>query len=299
MLVRNFLNIFIFLFISLGFVSCESDKESRNESFTWDLKNNTVGVNTVEPFEATEYSVFKTELSHRIVGYINSTDSLVIVLGNLKDHELTIGDYKFGFSETTRLTYFENGVPNKAKSGVCSISYLNQRISFNFDAFLTDGHLIENGIAEDLIINVEGVTGQSDTTTTTTVEVGTIEAKIDGAFFEWDKSQCSGKLFANTLQIDGANTANSISLYFVGLTTNELIKDAVGKTFNIGDGTTNISYIVNGSAKFYFGNSGSVKFESYENNILTLSFNANMVNNTDATDEIPLVNGKVKALKIE
>lgn len=291
----NFFKFLFFFIFSCLIISCDGEKEDVNEKFSWDYTINTVGGQTTFEYNSPDYHILQSDSNHVIKGYPNAEDSIEIVLGNLFGHELKVGEYKFGFGDYTSLTLFRNGEVLRANSGVLNLSYINNRMDFDFEGTFLNGSFLESGIADNLLIGQEGTSDTTDTPTT--IEIGTIEAKVDGALFKWNKEDCLGTLNTSILAISGSNLANTISLTMVELSSDQKINNAIGKVLTLDGITNNLSYST--ATKTYITKSGQIRVESYKDNIITMSFNAVLANIADATDQIPVVDGKVEALKLQ
>lgn len=297
-----FLNKFsIFLvFISLlgSVISCNVEEEDVNEVFTWDYVQGFGTGAITENYSSPNYTITTDPTNHKIVGYPNTQDSLVINLGNLLGSELTVGEYKLGINDFITLSFYKNGVVHEATSGAININYINSRIDFDFDVEFANGNSLTNGFGDNLLIN------NVDTPTVVdppVVEVGTIESTINGAKFTWSNNETNATFvaFPQHLTISGVSISNNISMAFQQIDSPAKLTSLIGQTVQLGTLGNIINYTTTGGIPAaYQSTSGQASFVSYSNNILTMTFSGEFTNVLDATDKIPFSNGEVKAILV-
>jgi len=289
------------LFISLlaSMISCNVEEEDDKEVFQWEQITGFGATATTESFNSPNYNVTKSITNLKIVGYPNSTDSVVINLGNLEGDELTIGEYKFGFNSFFNLSFFKDGIVYNATSGLINVTYLNNRIDFDFDVELSNGTRLSNGLGDNLLLSNSDIGPGSGDGEPPVTEIGTIEATINGAHFLWDKSESVATFTANPgyLAINGTSSANAISMAFTEITSSGKLSTLVGQTVQLGLSSNLISYATyGGTTENYITESGQAYFSSYSDNILSISFTGMLINPLDPTVKIPVENGEVKAI---
>lgn len=298
MLSNRFSVFLVFIFLLGSMISCNVEKEDTDEVFQWEhVQGGGIGVTTIN-YNSPSYKISKTPTNLKIVGYPNTEDSLVINLGNIEGHELTVGNYKLGLNNFFNLSFFKNGAVYNATDGYVNVSYLNSRIDFDFDVDLSNGTRLENGIADNLLLNNIDTPG---VVTPPTQEIGTIEATINGAKFLWDKSE-SNATFNSTpqyLNIIGSSVSNSISMAFTQIDSPAKLASVIGQTVQLGTADNLINYVTTGGVTTgYTATSGQVHFVSFNNNILTLTFQGEFTNALDPNDKIPFTQGEVKAILV-
>ncbi len=295
----NKFSIFLVFITLLGSVfSCNVEEEDDNEVFTWDYVQGFGTAASKVSYSSPNYTIVKSEVDHIIKGYPNAEDSLIIKLGNLQGHELTVGEYKFGLNDFFTLKFYKNGAVYEATSGAINVTYLNSRIDFDFDVVLSNGNSLSNGLGDNLLLN------NLDSTPVVTPpvqEIGTIEATINGAKFTWGETQTAASFQSSPqyLLISGASVSNGISMAFTEVDSPAKLSSLIGKTISLGLSGNIINYsTMGGIPQTYISTSGVAYFSSYENNILTLTFSGEFTNGADITEKIPFVNGEVKAILV-
>jgi len=296
MLLNKFSVFLVFISLLGSVISCNVEEEEVDEVFKWE---HVTGFGTAAPvvsYSSPEYKISKTKTNLRIVGYPNTQDSIVINLGNLEGNELTIGEYGFGINNFFNLSFFKNGTVYNATEGSINVTYLNSRIDFNFDVDLSNGTRLTNGLGDNLLLNNEGTPG---TVQPPVVEIGTIEATINGALFTWDDSECNAAFTISPqyLGINGISTSNIISMAFTEIDSPNKLSTLVGQTVQLGLSGNILNYSTTGGTMTnYIAESGQAYFSSYSNNILSINFSGIFIVNGNPAEKIPFTNGQVKAI---
>lgn len=298
MLLNKFSVFLVFISLLGTMISCDVDEEDTNEVFQWEhVQGSGLGA-TIINYNSPSYSISKTPTNLKIIGYPNNQDSLIINLGNLEGHELTIGNYKLGLNNFFNLSFFKNGAVYNATEGYVNVSYLNNRIDFDFDVDLSNGTRLESGLADNLLLNNVDTPG---TVAPPVQEIGTIEATINGAKFLWDKSECIATFNSTPkyLNIAGTAVSNNITMAFANIDSPAKLASKVGQTVQLGTSEYLINYVTTGGVTSGYGaTSGQVHFVSFDNNILTLTFQGEFTNILDPNDKIPFTQGEVKAILV-
>lgn len=288
----------IFLSFIFGLISCNVEEEDTKEKFIWDYSNSTTL--TVTSYSSPVYEIKFNKTNLHIKGLPNTQDSLVINLGNLNGDELKVGTYEFGFSNFFNLSFYQNGVKKDAESGQIEITYINNRIDFNFDVVLSDGNLLKSGLGSNLNLYQKGSTVDPIDPEPGVTEIGTIIATLDGIVNNWESTDTDANFLntSNTVSLYGSNAINTISMVLYNISSIEDLKNKVGNSYDLSTVNASLNYTLTSSSKSYFANSGTLKVISYKDNILSLSFNGELQNVLDNTDKITITNGSVNSIKV-
>ena len=304
MFLNKFSIFLVFITLLGSVISCNVDEEDVNEVFTWEYVQGFGTGQTIQNYTSPEYSIVPSDTNLRIVGYPNTDDSLIINLGTLEGSELTIGEYKLGINDFFTLTFYKNGAVYEATDGAIDVTYINNRIDFNFEAEFSNGSRLSNGVADNLLIGNADTSSTGGVTPTPTPIIGTIEATVNGAAFLWDSLECSATFVTSTpqyLAIAGSSVSNTISMAFTDVDSPNKLSNLVGQTLQLSMTDNIINYVeTGGGSPIYFASSsGEAKIVSYSDNVLTMTFSGIFADISDPTTTIPFENGEVKAIYVE
>lgn len=151
----------------MSIFSCNEVEEETNVKFEWDYVKRKIQIengdtswviDTSVKYIVDEYTVKKDSNLMLIMGHTTSNDSIVIGLSNGgPTNTVTVGTYTMAGLNKYQLIFFKEQQPLASVDGSVHISYINSRADIEFSSYLSNGYVIENGIAENLDVYLDSI----------------------------------------------------------------------------------------------------------------------------------------------